>query len=121
MVLWQLEYGQYVDRFKKIEEETGETPAVLESRPPLHLASHALLFEAFMMMHMMRTSNGFGPNPITMGMIKEYLDLFGSPPVDLDIFVKMMKRLDEAALKWLREQDEKKTAAAKAKASSGAS
>lgn len=61
-----------------------------------------------MMMHMMRTSNGWGPNPITLAMIKEYIDLFGIPPIDLDIFVKLIKRADEAALGWLNKKAEAK-------------
>lgn len=74
----------------------------LENKPALTLASHGMLFNCFMTLHMMRTSNGFGPNPITLGMIKEYLDLFGSLPVDMDLLVRLLKECDEAALEWLR-------------------
>lgn len=59
-----------------------------------------MVFHCFMTLDMMRTSNGFGSNPITLGMISEYLNLFGSMPIDMDLLVRLIKECDEAALKW---------------------
>lgn len=61
-----------------------------------------MLLNCFMTLHMMRTSNGFGPNPITLGTIREYFDLFGPLPVDMDLLVRLLKQCDEAALEWIQ-------------------
>jgi len=61
-----------------------------------------------MTLHMMRTGNGFGPNPITMGQMNEYEDRFGKLPVDSDLLLRLIKQCDEVALEWLRKKSEKK-------------
>lgn len=67
-----------------------------------------MLFNCFMTLHMMRTSNGFGPNPITLGEIKDYLALFGQLPVDMDLLIRLLKQCDEAALEWIRDKAKSK-------------
>lgn len=79
-----------------------------EDRPQLVLASQWLIFNAFMLMHMMRTSNGFGPNPLTMAELNAYEARFGKLPIDDDLFVKIVKRIDGAALEWISKKREKK-------------
>jgi hypothetical protein len=59
-----------------------------------------------MTLHMMRTSNGWGPNPITLREIREYIEMFGALPMDLDIAVRLIKQCDEAALAWIRKKEE---------------
>jgi hypothetical protein len=89
------------ERLDEMEEETGETPAALERRPQLLAASQNMLYQAFLMLHMMRTSNGFGPNPITLIELNAYEDRFGKLPIDSDLLLKVVKQLDEVALKWI--------------------
>lgn len=105
-MLWELEWGSQRKRLEEIEEESGETPPALERQPELKLASTGMLLQCFMTLHMMRSSNGFGPNPITLGMIREYIDMFGELPVDRDLLVRLMKECDEVALEWLRKRSE---------------
>lgn len=102
-----MEFGPHLQRFLEIEEDTGETPASLEKKPSLPLASHNLLFLCFMTLHMMRTTNGFGPNPITLDEITGYNRSFGPPPVDFDLQVRLVKQMDEVALDWMASKRKK--------------
>lgn len=68
-----------------------------------------MILECFLTLHMMRTSNGWSPNPITLREIKDYLDLFGRMPVDMDLLVRLIKVCDEAALAWFSKKTTEKS------------
>ena len=103
-----MEHGPFIDRYEKIELDTGETPSALLSRPVLVLASHAMILQCFMTLHMMRKSNGFSPNPITLREIIDYQEMFGRLPIDKDLLLMIVKQCDEAALERLREKSKPK-------------
>ena len=105
---WELEWGSHRERLEALEEDTGETPQALEKRPELKLASHGMIFQRFMTMHMMRTSSDFSPNQITIGMMNENEARFGKMPVDDDLFLRLIKQCDEVALDWYRRKNESK-------------
>lgn len=71
------------------------------------LASHLRVFHCFMTLHMMRTSNGWSPNPITLDDIESYERRFGKMPIDDDLMVRLIKQCDETALAWLRKKQDK--------------
>lgn len=64
-----------------------------------------------MTLHMMRTSNGWGPNPITLREINDYEVRFGKMPIDDDLLLKLIKLCDEKALEYIRKKQTPKTTA----------
>lgn len=73
------------------------------------LASQAMVFQAFMLMHTMRTSTGFGVNPLTLQDLNAYEDRFGRLPIDGDLLIRVIKQLDEVALAWISKKMAEKT------------
>lgn len=53
---------------------------------------------------MMRTSNGWSANPITLREINDYELRFGKMPIDNDLLLMVLKQCDEAALEWIRKK-----------------
>lgn len=54
--------------------------------------------EAFRLLNLTRTGNGFGPNPLNLAEIKAFIDLYGLPLLPIDIFVSLLLTMDRKYL-----------------------
>lgn len=59
--------------------------------------------QAFNVLSKLRTSNGFGLNPISLGEIKAYIEIFGDPFDDTHMFVELITEMDRTFLELNRE------------------
>jgi hypothetical protein len=113
VVEWDLKYGEHLEYFREIEEETGVTPEPLENRPevPRHLAG---TIEAFWLLSGGRPPGFGGPGGIPTADIIAIAPLF--EPDDPLRFLRVIRKLDALLLAHLAkkaEEERKRSSAAK--------
>lgn len=90
---WEHKWAASYDKLVEIESNTGVTPKALEERPVLDPTSLEVL-RAYKILDATRTY-GLSMNPVQLSEMRAYIDLFGLPPVPVDVFVKLIGTLDQ--------------------------
>lgn len=93
------------------QRKTGETPPALQNKPEDPAPDVEFFLQAFFFLSNMRTSNGFGADPLSYLAVADYADRVGySQDGDFFFFVEVMQALDNAYLKHVSETQRSKQA-----------
>lgn len=95
---WLLKYGKSLDYLLEIaDSHPDDIPAPLLSQPELPEQTAAVL-GAFLALSESRSSNGYGPNPISVSDISAYLWI--NPICEARRFFALVRTLDRVFLDW---------------------
>ena len=86
-----------------MDREQEFTPAALLNKPVLAMDMMEIA-KAYQVLHSTRFNSGFDISPITVGEIRNYVELVGVPWCGCEEFIDQIKRLDEYHMKEVREK-----------------
>lgn len=88
-----MKFGIKEDKLQAFAEESEIDVPALRQKPKLPIEGVEMV-SAFNTLSSLRTSNGFGHNPISMSDIKCYIDLMGQPFYDVKVFIDLLIQMD---------------------------
>lgn len=91
-----MQWGPRLEFLIEKAEEDGEAPAALANKPDDSSPLVQELLAAFWVLHDMRGEGLNGPERITLVSIQAYVELFGQPSMDMDLFVRIISIMDRA-------------------------
>lgn len=100
-----LDWRNSEEFLEDLESETGVTPKALLNRPNVTAEMYEYTW-AFTILSAKRNV-GIVPNPIYLGDIKAFIDLFGAPLHGNEVFIKLLAQMDNHFLTKTMEKDKK--------------
>lgn len=79
-----------------MELETGNTPKALQDQPKVYGLVKEVV-DAFQILHRHRSA-GMAPNPIQLSEVVAYINLYGPPSTDIDLFLSLITVVDNVYL-----------------------
>ncbi len=97
---WSLQWGSRIEALILIQEQTGETPPALASRPQLSQFEQPY-FDAYQTVSASRNWTAAGPAAIPLSEIVAYFDIYEiNDPEERDDYIAMIRHLDSVYLAY---------------------